>query len=273
MFAARLRTGGPSAHTVRSVWVAARLRGGGQSALARARPLGTQRRLCAAPGPQPAAPQPPPPPPPPPGHSLETLSEWRSLGLLDTSLSWPSQALLLGKLAFLPATVDLGAFLEGSRVAYVVVSRLLYERRFDELKQLVSPNCLSAMEQAMLDFGGAALRVVTEPSSGFEEKVRVKRAVLHSVALLDGPSDGGSAGADEVGAGAEGQGVWVQLDVRFEVDESFELRDESTGLPANVGASGGEDGEGGRVREQRSVWSFEGRLGSPDLAWRVVSIY
>jgi hypothetical protein len=58
--------------------------------------------------------------------------------------------------------------------------------------------------------------------------------------------------------------ILILIQVRFVVDESFELRNEATGEPA---------AQTNGVRSQKSVWTFEGNLGSADLAWRVVAIY
>jgi hypothetical protein len=224
------------------------------------------RPLCAPPAGG-ASPPPPPPPPPPAAlaatHSFDAIRSFWARGLLDDELSLPGKAMLSVDLAFVLA-FDLPAFLEGSRGAYVAVSRCLYERRFAELEALVSAKCLAAMEQAMRDFGGSALRVTT--GDAFDDTVQVRTAVLHHVRVLGAPSD---AARDEGGEGeppAAGQ-QWLRLDVRYEVDESFELLDEATGTQTTRLAGG--------VRRQRSVWSFESPLNAAaePSRWKVVAIY
>ncbi|KAJ1616391.1 hypothetical protein T492DRAFT_1106958, partial [Pavlovales sp. CCMP2436] len=195
---------------------------------------------------------------PPLRDKLATVQNWWSSGLLDSSLPWPQQAALSAVLVIAPLPqFELAEFLAGSRGAYVSVSQLLYERRFEELSPLVSSNCLRAMEQAMLDLAGNTMRVVTD-GVDFEESVQVKSAVLHWMHVLraptaDSPDVEGTADDEEGAATGRGtdiqrDGQWVQLDVRFEVDESFELRDELTGQPVQS--------EGAGVRKQKSVWKF-----------------
>ena len=48
-----------------------------------------------------------------------------------------------------PAGLDLPDFLQGSRLAYAAVTRLMYSRDWDALEPLVSPAMLNAMQQTM----------------------------------------------------------------------------------------------------------------------------
>ena len=60
--------------------------------------------------------------------------------LVDASL-WPHRRLEMWLQLRTLDGLDLPSFLQGSAHAYVVVQTLMYEREWDALAPLVSPNC------------------------------------------------------------------------------------------------------------------------------------
>ena len=80
----------------------------------------------------------------------------------------------------------------------------MYEREWDALAPLVSPNCLEAMQETMEHMGSVAQRVQLE-----EGNIVVRSNVLRKVVALQ-PGDGVPHGS-------------CQLDVHFNADESFRI--------------------------------------------------
>lgn len=170
--------------------------------------------------------------------------------LVDGGLGFLRRLELWAALRLLPG-LDLPDFLEGTRFAYSAVTRLMYRRDFEGLAPLVLPACLTAMEEAMDEFGGAAHRVVDEEA---DDAISVRHAVLHRAFLLQPES-----GPDEPKR--------CHLDVRFSVSERFRILDMRTNEPVPP--------FDGRERVQESTWRFEGPVTAAEDesdGWRVHSI-
>ena len=55
--------------------------------------------------------------------------------------------------------LDLPDFLAGSRYAFTTCTRLMYERRWIELRPLVSDACFDAMQQTMEEIASSGRRI------------------------------------------------------------------------------------------------------------------
>ena len=133
--------------------------------------------------------------------------------LVDASL-WPHRRLEMWLQLRTLNGIDLPSFLQGSAHAYVVVQTLMYERAWEALEPLVSPNCLQAMQETMEHMGSVAQRVQLD-----EGNIVVRSNVLRKVMVLQ-PGE----------SVAQGDGTEVhvprgscQLDVHFRADESFRI--------------------------------------------------
>jgi len=166
--------------------------------------------------------------------------------LVDASL-WPHRRLEMWLQLRTLDGLDLPSFLQGSAHAYVVVQTLMYEREWDALAPLVSPNCLVAMQETMEHMGSVAQRVQMD-----EGDIVVRSNVLRKVVVLQ-PGDSVPQG--------DGTEVHVprgscQLDVHFSADESFRIFNYHTNelMPPFDGGT----------RAQESTWRFEGVVVPPD---------
>lgn len=208
-----------------------------------------------------------PPPPPSTVHTVSSVSELWSRGLCDRELNIFRQMELSATLLWVP--LDVESFLQGSKGAYVAVSRLMYERQWAALTPLVSADCLSAMQEAMYDYSSKAV-ALRAPEGGFEDAVNVQTAVLHRIVFPSANAEEGEGGSADAPRESllsqlqQGKEIWAAVDVRFVAEESFELIDEANGNPIDLFA---------QPRTVTSVWRFEGCVGAPDLQWKLVSIY
>ena len=133
--------------------------------------------------------------------------------LVDASL-WPHRRLEMWLQLRTLNGIDLPSFLQGSAHAYVVVQTLMYEREWEALEPLVSPNCLQAMQETMEHMGSVAQRVQLD-----EGDIVVRSNVLRKVMVLQ-PGERipqGDGTEVHVPRGA------CQLDVHFRADESFRI--------------------------------------------------
>lgn len=188
-----------------------------------------------------------------------------SAGIVSAAQSWWRRWMLFLSLRTLPG-LDLPDFLDGARLAYGTVSRLMYRRDWAALDEgLVHPKCREAMQQAMEVLAGEGRRVVGEEAEG---AIRVQSAVLHRVNTVD---EGAAAAA------AAQRAPLCHLDVKFEVQETFSIMDFHENAPVEP--------FDGRPRLQQSIWRFEGRVPPPECdaapereredlqqEWRVYSI-
>ena len=137
---------------------------------------------------------------------------------------------------------DLPEFLAGTKVAYVAVTRLMYERQWDALRPLVSAPMLKAMQATMEEIANERRRVV---DVDLDDSIEVQSAVLRQVLILKDESD--------LPEGFRR----CHLDVRITSRETWRMFDynENEAL----------EPFDGRARLQESTWRFEGVLASPWL--------
>ena len=133
--------------------------------------------------------------------------------LVDASL-WPHRRLEMWLQLRTLNGIDLPSFLQGSAHAYVVVQTLMYEREWEALEPLVSPNCLQAMQETMEHMGSVAQRVQLD-----EGNIVVRSNVLRKVMVLQ-PGDSVAQGDGTEAHVPRGS---CQLDVHFSADESFRI--------------------------------------------------
>ena len=163
--------------------------------------------------------------------SSEVVSAWLDdPALVDASL-WPHRRVELWMQLRMLKGLDLPDFLEGTKVAYVVLQQLMYERDWDGLAPLVSESCLNAMQETMQEMASAAQRVQFDEGS-----FRVQSSVLRSASMLE-PDDDTPAGT-------------CHLDVVVTADESFRIFNYHTNEPMPP--------FDGQTRSQTSTWRFEG---------------
>ena len=163
--------------------------------------------------------------------SSEVVTAWMDdPALVDSSL-WPHRRVELWMHLRMLKGLDLPDFLEGTKMAYVVIQQLMYERNWDELAPLVSDNCLNAMQETMEAMASAAQRVQFEEGS-----IQVQSSVLRSASVLEP--------GDDVPVGT------CHLDVVVTADESFQIFNYHTNEPMPP--------FDGQTRSQTSTWRFEG---------------
>ena len=163
--------------------------------------------------------------------SSEVVTAWMDdPALVDSSL-WPHRRVELWMQLRMLKGLDLPDFLEGTKMAYVVIQQLMYERDWDGLAPLVSENCLTAMQETMEAMASAAQRVQFEEGS-----VQVQSSVLRSASVLEP--------GDDVPVGT------CHLDVVVTADESFQIFNYHTNEPMPP--------FDGQTRSQTSTWRFEG---------------
>ena len=135
--------------------------------------------------------------------------------------------------------LDLPDFLRGARMAYPIVTQLMYSRDWVELEPLVSPAMLDAMRETM----------ETEPfdvrqvqGADEEDAIIVTEASLSQVQVLH---DDDAPWAPRL----------CHLDVAITSQENWRIFDfrENAALPPFDG----------QVRTQQSTWRFEGRVRPP----------
>lgn len=102
-------------------------------------------------------------------------------------------------------------FLEGTRVAYESVMRLMYARDWEALKPLVAPECLSGLTETMDGIAGDTRRILNADAA---DAIEIQSATLNRVCLLE---HGGSLKLDVPRQ--------VHLDVRFVTTERWLLHD------------------------------------------------
>lgn len=213
----------------------------------------------------------------PPLVPIETVGRWvndPSLvdpvadGFVAASQSIYRRGLLALMLRSLPG-LDLPDFLEGARHAYGVTTRHMYRKNWDELEPMVAPGCLVAMQEAMeqLTAGDDPSRVVGEDEEG---AITVKRAVLHQINIVDiERTEAASLRLPHRTASDDDFApVLCHLDVRFEAEESFRIME--------CQGNNAVEPFDGRVRNQQSIWRFEGSVAPEDdehdQGWRVFAL-
>lgn len=123
---------------------------------------------------------------PPELAPAELIDSWMADSrLVSDSLGFFGRMEMHFTLRTLPG-LDLPDFLQGSRLAYAAVTRLMYSRDWDALEPLVSPAMLNAMQQTMEEEPFDVRRV-----EGCEEEgsIVVTQATLQRVQLLTPPTD------------------------------------------------------------------------------------
>lgn len=135
---------------------------------------------------------------------------------------------------------DLPEFLAGTRLAYGIVTRLMYAREWEQLETLVAPNCLDAMVSTMDDIAGDRRRILEADA---DDALNIESATLHRVLLLDDPSF------------VTGDARKVHLDVRFVSTERWTMHDYNDNelVPPFDGSP----------FEQRTVMRWEGEVVPP----------
>jgi hypothetical protein len=177
---------------------------------------------------------------PPPLAPAELIDGWMANDeLLSSDLGFFRRTELYFMLRTLPG-LDLPEFLQGARMAYSAVTRLMYSREFEALGPLVSPAMLNAMRQTMEEEPFDVRRVEGHDE---DESIVVTHATLVRAQLLTPPSDD----------------LWLprqcHLDVAFTSEETWRIYDyrEGMALPPFDG----------RSRTQQSTWRFEGSVRPP----------
>ena len=181
---------------------------------------------------------------------VELVNAWMEDETLTDATLWPHRRLELWLYLRNLKGLDLPNFLEGTRHAYVVVQRLMYQRDWDELEPLVSEGCLKAMQETMEHMGSVAQRVQFE-----EGDIVVQSAVLRKARVLKPPETIFLNGCCE-------------LDVHFTADESFQIFNYHTNeaMPPFDGGT----------RSQESTWRFKGVVSPTEGAamtdWQLLAI-
>ena len=111
---------------------------------------------------------------------------------------------------------DLPDFLEGARMGYPAVIRMMYAREWDELESLVAPACLDAMVRTMDDIAGDRRRIVEFEDT---DAIEIQSATLNQVLLLDDPTF------------QTGDARKVHLDVRYVSTERWMMHDYNENAP------------------------------------------
>ena len=200
------------------------------------------------------------------GASRDTIAEWMAdrklvdpIGFDATDMGMMRCIEMYTNLHLLPGFC-LPEFLRGTRMAYEVVTRKMYERDWETLRTLVAPDCLDALMAEMDAVAGDARRVVDADAV---DAITIRSATLNRVAL-QGP---------DVGSGVDAARR-AHLDVRFETTERWTLHDyrEHVAVPPLDGTPFAQRCVMRWEGDVRTAADADGADGAAPCEWRLVGL-